>query len=64
MTMAVFALGLGAATGAAIAAAMIAVRRGPATRGPKPIDPAVVAAIAAAVSSLHPGARVMRIEGE
>jgi hypothetical protein len=29
---------------------------------PKPIEPAVVAAIAAAVSALHPGCRVTRIE--
>jgi hypothetical protein len=31
---------------------------------PAPVDPAVVAAIAAAVVAWHPGARVTRIEAE
>jgi hypothetical protein len=44
--------------------AMVAVRRARTRRAPPPIDPAVVAAINAAVSSLHPGARVTRIEAE
>jgi hypothetical protein len=46
------------------AVAMVAVRQANAKRPPPPIDPAVVAAINAAVSSLHPGARVTRIEAE
>jgi hypothetical protein len=44
--------------------AMVAVRRTLTKRPSAPIDQAVVAAINAAVSALHPGARVTRIEAD
>lgn len=57
-------LGLSVAGPVIAVVAMVAVRRTNSKRSPTPIDPAVVAAINAAVSSLHPGARVTRIEAE
>jgi hypothetical protein len=59
------AIGLGAATGCAIAVVLIAgVRALRGARRPKPVDPVVVSAIAAAVAARYPGARVTRIEAE
>lgn len=59
---------IGAAVSTALATGLaLAVRSmttTPLPPKPKPIDPAVVAAIAAAVSSLHSGCRVTRIEEE
>jgi hypothetical protein len=57
-------LGLSVAGPVIAVVAMVAVRRANTRRSPPPIDPAVVAAINAAVSALHPGARVTRIETE
>jgi hypothetical protein len=56
----VFGIGV-AVAGAAGALVVVGARREPAS---KPIDPAVVAAIAAAVSAQYPGSRITRIEAE
>jgi Na+-translocating ferredoxin:NAD+ oxidoreductase RnfA subunit len=57
--------GIGAAVGCAIVVVLIVgVRARHAARRPKPVDPAVVGAIAATVSARFPGARVTRIEAE
>lgn len=57
--------GIGAAAGCAVAALLLfAIRGRQAPRRPKPVDPAIVGAVAAAVSSRYPGARVTRIEAE
>jgi hypothetical protein len=57
-------LGIGVAVAAGVAGALIAVVRGPRQAALTPIDPAVVAAIGAVVSSQYPGARITRIEAE
>lgn len=57
-------LRISVATAIGVAGALMVVVRAPRAAARTPIDPAVVAAIGAVVSSQYPGARITRIEAE
>lgn len=64
MTTIAILLGIGVDRAIGVAGALMAVVRRPRAAARTPIDPVVVAAIGAVVSSQYPGARIMRIEAE